>query len=43
MLAPPRRYLIFKRIEEMDFTFPEHFPPHARELVSALLRRAGLG
>ena len=30
-------YLIFKRIEELDYTFPDHFPPSAQALVSSLL------
>ena len=33
------QYLIFKRVEELDYTFPEDFHVHASELVTALLRR----
>jgi len=41
--APPftagSDYLVFKRIEALDFSFPAHFPPPAASLVSALLAR----
>ena len=40
---PAWQYLIFKRVEEIDYTFPEDFHVHAKELVTALLRRDTAG
>ena len=33
----PNEYLTFKKIIDLDYTFPENFPPDAKDLVEKLL------